>query len=143
MKLVLDASMALSWLFERKNTKEADCADRALLAVADAEVLVPALWHTEIVNALLVGERRQVVSEAKVIDYLNRLSGLPIATDDTALAGRRDLVMALAREHGLTAYDATYLDLALRTDAVLATFDAKLADAMHRAGGTVFGVANS
>jgi predicted nucleic acid-binding protein len=48
--------------------------------------------------------------------------------------------MALAREHGLTAYDATYLDLALRKNAVLATFDGKLAEAMRRAGGKVFGV---
>ncbi|MCO6441660.1 MAG: type II toxin-antitoxin system VapC family toxin [Nitrococcus mobilis] len=52
---------------------------------------------------------------------------------------RCDLVLALAREHGLTAYDATYLELALRVGAVLATFDGKLADAMRRAGGTVFG----
>lgn len=138
MKLVVDASMALAWLFERDNTEEADCADRALLVLADAETVVPPLWHTEVANALLVGERRHVVTQAQVIDYLNRLTRLPIATDDTAPASRRDLVMALAREHGLTAYDATYLDLALRTDSVLATFDRKLADAMRRAGGTVF-----
>ena len=139
MRLVVDASMALAWLFERQNAEEADCADRALLALADAENSVPPLWHTEVANALLVGERRRVVTEAQVIDYLNRLSGLPIATDDTAPAARRDLVMALAREHGLTAYDATYLDLALRKNAVLATFDGKLAEAMRRAGGKVFG----
>lgn len=139
MKLVIDASMALAWLFERNNTEEIDCADRALLALADAEPSVPSLWHTEIANALLVGERRKIVTEARVIDYLNRLSRLPITTDDTAPASRRDLVMALAREYGLTAYDATYLDLALRIDAVLATFDNNLADAMRRAGGTVFG----
>jgi predicted nucleic acid-binding protein len=51
---------------------------------------------------------------------------------------RRDTVMALAREHMLTAYDATYLDLALRKDAALATFDTELLDAMYRAGGKVF-----
>lgn len=51
---------------------------------------------------------------------------------------RRDSVMALAREHGLTAYDATYLDLALCKKAVLATFDLKLANAMRNAGGVVF-----
>jgi predicted nucleic acid-binding protein len=46
--------------------------------------------------------------------------------------------MALARQHGLSAYDATYLELALRKGAVLATFDRKLADAMQNAGGRVF-----
>lgn len=139
MRLVLDASMALAWLFERENAEEIDCADRALALVADAEALVPPLWHTEVANALLIGERRRVVNEAQVIDYLSRLSRLPIATDDASPASRRDLVMALAREHGLSAYDASYLDLALRTGSVLATFDGKLAEAMRRAGGTVFG----
>jgi predicted nucleic acid-binding protein len=131
--------MALAWLFERKDAKEVSCAEKALLAVMKSETSVPVLWHTEVANALLVGERRGAATEAQVIDYLNRLSALPIATDDTVVANRRDSVMALAREHGLTAYDATYLDLALRTDAVLATFDIKLANAMRSAGGMVFG----
>jgi predicted nucleic acid-binding protein len=139
MKLVLDASVALAWLFERQKAEEAHCADRTLLAIADTETSVPALWHTEIANALLVGERRRVVTEAQVIDYLAKLSQLPIVTDDTPPANRRELVMALAREHTLSAYDATYLDQALRLNAALATFDGKLAAAMRRAGGTVFG----
>jgi len=139
MKLVLDASMALAWLFERSKNKEAQCADRALLAITDAEARVPPLWHTEIANALLIGERRKAVTEAQVIDYLDRLAHLPLITDDVTPASRRDNVMALAREHGLTAYDATYLELALRTDSVLATFDSQLIDAMHQAGGAIFG----
>lgn len=136
--IVLDASMALAWFFERKNKKEIESADRALLAMKDADALVPALWHTEIMNALLVGERREMITEAQIIDYLNRLSLLPITTDSTTIVSRRDSIMALAREHELTAYDATYLDLALRNNAALATFDNKLADAMRRAGGTLF-----
>lgn len=139
MRLVLDASMALAWVFERENTEEADCAERVLLVLAEAETSVPALWHTEVANALLVGERRRVVNEAQVMDYLSRLHALPITTDTAAPALRREVVMALAREHRLTAYDATYLDLALRTGSVLATFDGKLADATRRAGATVFG----
>lgn len=139
MKLVIDASMALAWLFERSKKEEAHCADHALLTIADAETHIPSLWHTEIANALLVGERRKVVTEAQVIDYLERLSHLPLATDGATPASRRDSVMALAREHALTAYDATYLELALRTNSMLATFDKQLIDAMHQAGGKIFG----
>lgn len=139
MRLVLDASMALAWVFERENTEEADCAERALLALTDAETSVPALWHTEVANALLVGERHRAIKEAQVINYLSRLQALPITTDTAAPALRREVVMALGREHRLTAYDATYLDLALRTGSMLATFDGKLADAARRAGATVFG----
>lgn len=139
MRLVIDASMALAWLFERARPAEAQNAEHALLALVQMEAWVPSLWHIEVINALLVGERRRVVAEIQVIDYLNRLSALPLATDNAPPAGRRDLVMALAREHALTAYDATYLELALRTGAVLATFDSALANAMRRAGGQVFG----
>jgi predicted nucleic acid-binding protein len=139
MRLVVDASMALAWLFERANAREAACAERGLLALAEAESWVPPLWHTEILNALLKGERCRVVSEATVLDYLNKLSRLPLATDDIAPSSRRDSVLALAREHHLTAYDATYLELALRRDAQLATFDGALAQAMRQTGGLVFG----
>lgn len=138
MKLVIDASMALAWLFERSKNDEAQCANRVLLAIANAEARIPSLWHTEIANSLLVGERRKVVTEAQVIDYLDRLSHLPLVTDDVTPASRRDNVMALAREYGLTAYGATYLELALRTNSILATFDSQLINAMHHAGGEIF-----
>lgn len=138
MRIVVDASMALAWLFERKKTKEAECAERMLLAMLESETFVPSLWHIEITNALLVGERRRVATEAQIIDYLNTLSELPITTDDSSFINHRDMVMALAREYDLSAYDATYLDLALRKNAMLATFDTQLAEAMRKAGGKIF-----
>ena len=139
MSLVIDASMALAWFFERSKPHEAACADRVLLQATEIEMLVPALWHTEVINALLIGERRGVASEAQVIDFLNRLSVLPVVTDNAVVGSRREFVMALAREYALTAYDATYLELALRSGASLATFDIDLAKAMRQAGGRVFG----
>lgn len=126
--------MALAWLFEREDPAEADLAARALSLVAENETLVPMLWHIEVANGLLVGERRGFVTEARTFDYLVRLKRLPIETDDTEPEVRREGIMALARQYGLTAYDATYLDLALRSDAMLATFDRKLAAAAERAG---------
>jgi predicted nucleic acid-binding protein len=138
MILVIDASMALAWIFERNKLVEAQCADRALQAITEMTAVVPSLWHTEIANALLVGERRKVITEAQTMDYLTRLAKLPINADDAVPATRQEQVMALAREYALTSYDATYLDLALRRGAVLATFDVKLAGAMQRAGGELF-----
>lgn len=133
--IVLDASMALAWIFERENKKEVAVADRVLEEMLATPVIVPTLWHTEIANALLVGERRKVISEAQIIDYLNRLSHLPITTDSRTPASATGLVMSLGREFNLTAYDATYLELALQHKAVLATFDAALSQAMKKAGG--------
>lgn len=138
MKLVLDTSMALAWLFERDNVKEAAAANKLLKSLAGSETIVPVLWHTEVTNALLIAERRKVVTEAQIIDYLNRLSDLPILTDSTLLAEHRNFIMSLAREYKLTTYDATYLDLALRSNATLATFDNDLVVAMRKAGGKVY-----
>ncbi len=138
MKIVLDASMALSWIFERPKKKEELCSSKVLTVLSDAEIYVPSLWHTEITNGLLMAEKRKIITEAQVIDYLYKISGLPIMTDETSASHRREMIMILAREHSLTTYDASYLDLALRHQAILATFDAPLAKAMKRAGGEVF-----
>ena len=137
MSLVLDASAALAWMFERTDINEVALADRLLDDIAAQPVWVPSLWHIEIANALLVAERRGVAKEAEVIDYRERLARLPIITDDVEVSLRQEMIMALGRQFQLTAYDATYLELALRTGSALATFDARLAAAMQKAGGKI------
>lgn len=137
MTLVLDASFALAWLYERADRREAELADHTLGSLEAVDVWVPWLWHTEVINSLLVGERRGLISEARGATFLSRLADLPILTDGTLPQARRETVLALAREHGLSAYDAVYLELALRLGVTLATFDTRLASAMRRCGGVV------
>lgn len=139
MTVVLDASFTLGWLYERVDQREAELADRTLSGLDTVDAWVPWLWHTEITNSLLVGERRGLISEAIGVTFLTRLADLPILTDDMLPQARRETVLALAREHGLSAYDAVYLELALRRGAALATFDTRLAAAMGRCGGVVVG----
>ena len=138
MSLVLDASAALAWIFERADPHEAALADRLLDDITRQSVWVPSLWHLEVANALLVAERRGVVREAQVIDYLQRLHRLPLQSDDAPVSQRQEAIMALGREYRLSAYDACYLELALRTGSMLATFDGKLIAAMERAGGEIY-----
>lgn len=134
MKIILDASMALSWLFEREKPEEQACSIQVLSSAEHNELWVPVLWHTEVANALLVGERRRILTEAQSMDYCQRLSHLPIHTDGAPVSQPMQATLALAREHQLTAYDATYLELALRLKASLASFDQKLLVAARRAG---------
>ena len=89
-------------------------------------------------NALLVAVRRGVAKESEVTDYRQRLTRLPIMTDDIEVSARQEMIMALGRQFQLTAYDATYLELALRTGSTLATFDTRLAAAMRQAGGKIY-----
>ena len=125
---VVDASVALSWVLEDENNLR---ADTGLEQVAEEGALVPHLWHLETRNALLTAERRGCLSSEEVNERLDALRDLPITTDQEP-----DLQLAfeLARTHGITMYDALYLELAKRKDAELATLDRRLAQAAEAEG---------
>jgi predicted nucleic acid-binding protein len=97
MSLVLDASAVLAWMFEPADPGEVALADRLLDDLATQSVGVPSLWHLEVATALLTAERRGVAKEAQVIDYLQRLSRLPIVTDEAEVSHRQKGIMALGR----------------------------------------------
>jgi predicted nucleic acid-binding protein len=134
LTLVLDASAALAWIFERADPAEAEHARLLLAGLNERDAVVPPLWHIEVLNGLLVAQRRGVVSLSKATDFLRRLDRLPIRTDDAPVSARKEAVFALAREYGVSAYDAIYLDLSLRIGAALATFDRRLIGARDAAG---------
>lgn len=119
-ELVVDASIALAWLFDDETQPG---ADRALDRLIEDRAEVPQLWHLEIRNSLLTAERRGRISLDEIHERLDALSGLPIQTDeDPDLRSAFDL----ARRHGLSFYDALYLELAKRQRAELATLDRAL-----------------
>ncbi|MCY3802618.1 MAG: type II toxin-antitoxin system VapC family toxin [Chloroflexi bacterium] len=129
--LVVDASIVVAWLFDDEDEPR---ADRVLEQLAEDGALVPQLWHLETRNALLTAERRRRLSPEEVRERLDALKGLPIATD-----GEPDLQSAfdLARAHGLSLYDALYLELAKRKRAELATLDGSLGRAAIAEGMSV------
>jgi len=136
---VLDASMALAWLFPRLDPAEAALADQALDELDHEEFAVPAIWYGEVANGILRGERKGLVTPSQTAAFLAELEAADIETEADSPRLRQSVVLVLARTYGLTAYDAIYLELALRRGAPLVTFDSKLADAMRKAGGRVFG----
>lgn len=139
MRLVLDASMALAWHLTRSNPDEAGLAQEALSVTMERGALVPHLWFPEVANAILVAERRGVSDPQASSTFRADLDALSIKTDTTFPHVAQGELLKLGRAHQLTAYDATYLELALRKAAPLATFDRKLAAACREAGVLVFG----
>jgi predicted nucleic acid-binding protein len=128
---VLDASSVFPWLFEDEATPEAD----AMLAMVGAQgAVVPSLWHIEIANGLGMAERRNRISQAEVADAVALLRGLPLAVDDMAPAHAFGTVLELMRDNRLTAYDAVYLELAIRSRLPIATNDRALRRAAASAG---------
>jgi predicted nucleic acid-binding protein len=140
VSLVLDASVALGWIFQRTSKRERDLADRVLAALAEREnPLVPWIWHLEVINALLVAERRGVISQDRGSRFLQRLRELPIRTEAVPPVALDPHLHGLARSAALSSYDACYLDLALRSGSRLATFDRDLAAAAAGEGVELFG----
>ena len=121
--LILDASVAAAWVLDDEHEPRADAA---LARLEDLGGLVPPLWHLEVRNVLLTAERRGRIAADLVNDRLADLAELPI---QTAAEPDLDQVLALARAHRLSVYDAVYLALARRHDAPLATLDTALASA--------------
>ena len=126
---VLDASVALAWVFEDEQTPS---ARRVLTRLATEPALVPALWRFEVANALLVGERRGRLDPAQVERSVTLLAALPIEVDREPVDLSR--LISVARRHGLSAYDASYLELAAREGISLATLDSAMAAAARAEG---------
>ena len=136
---VLDASMTLAWLISRQDAAEAAVAVRARIELDAESFFVPQIWYTEIASGILRIERAGRIPQLASEAFLAELASAEIIADVERPALRQNVVLALARAHKLTAYDATYLELAIRTGATLYTFDQQLAAAARAAGVKIFG----
>jgi predicted nucleic acid-binding protein len=101
---------------------------------------VPSIWRLEVGNALLVAERRRRCTQADTTAWTRFLQALPISVDDETSTRAWDDVLVLARAQSLSAYDATYLELAVRLGLPLATLDEKLNAAAANAGVSKYSV---
>lgn len=130
-RLVVDSSIALAWCFADENDTYAD-AIAALFP--QIEVVVPSLWHLEIGNALMVGERRGRNTQADTVQWTSFLRSLPVVIDAETMTRAWSDTLSIARSQNLSAYDASYLELALRLGLPMATLDSKLKAAATTAG---------
>ncbi len=123
MAFVIDISVAAGWLLPDERT---EVADALAFRLQSEDAFAPDLFWHEARNLLVTALRRGRINEAAIYISLERLATIPLRT-----AGASDAVTVtcLAIKHGLTAYDAAYLDLALRERLPLATLDKMLATA--------------
>jgi predicted nucleic acid-binding protein len=139
VKLVLDASVALSGLYTRAAAQEAMVAQHLLASIDNFEIRVPAHWHIEVANGMLRLERAGQLASAKIAKFVRQMDRLALLADTPPTAERATAIHKLAQNHGLTAYDAAYVELTIRSGSDLATFDRKLSDAARACGVAVFG----
>lgn len=131
MSFVLDNSIALAWCFEDEQTAGImELLDR----VTESGAVAPQLWPIEALNGLLTAERRGRIGRDVRLRLAQLLGELPVVIDDETAERSWTEIARLAEEHRLTAYDATYLELAMRLGLPLATTDSALVAAARVAG---------
>lgn len=131
MTVVIDASVAISWIFADEQTT---LSMNLLQQVSMTGAVVPSLWPLEIANALQNGIKRKRMDAAYRDSTIQRLLLLPIEIDPDTNDYAWTTTLRLADAHQITVYDASYLELALRRNLPLATRDQELAAAATSAG---------
>lgn len=123
---VLDASVAISWCFPGDPAEDTAYSRRILALLETHDALVPGVWPFEIANSIFVSHNvRKRISDFQIEEYLDLLRALPIRVVHQELWFTIG-IERLARQWNLAAYDAAYLDLALREGVPLATTDSVL-----------------
>jgi len=132
---VIDNSVVMAWCFEdQANTY----SDHVLDSLEKFEAVVPAIWPLEVGNVLLVAERKKKLTEADSIRFLSLLNKLPIIVDQESPERIWGEIISLARHTQISTYDASYLDLAMRSDFPIATQDKGLIAAAKRVNVALF-----
>ena len=131
MAFVLDCSVTMAWLFPDEAT---EATDRLRDSFVADRAFVPSLWPVEVANVLLAATRCGRVGVDEWPEICAHLDVLPIEIDPVSTPRVWGAVLQLANRHGLSVYDATYLELAVRMRIPLATLDRALAAAGQAAG---------
>ncbi len=132
---MVDASVALAWCFP---DEASDYADSVLPALEHQTIVVPAIWPVEVTNALLVGERRKRIRLPDIRRFIELLKGFNIFEEVQPVSESVSNILPFARDYHLSAYDAAYLDVAVRREIPLATLDGDLQKAARIAGIDIF-----
>jgi predicted nucleic acid-binding protein len=129
---IVDASVGFAWVYEEQATTETD----GLLnqVAAGATVVVPALWFLEMANVLLVAQRRHRLTAIQRKSALEKLTAMQFTIDEEGTRQAFGITSELAEKHGLTIYDAAYLELASRRSLPLASRDEALKIAARLCG---------
>lgn len=132
---VLDGSVTMAWYFKDEMNGYASAVRDSL---EQSQAIVPSLWALEVANTVVMGERRNHSTPAQAAIWLSLLSALPIVVDAETSARAWGGTLSVARAHSLSAYDAAYLELAMRRGLPLATLDERLINAAKSVGVSLF-----
>ena len=136
MTFVLDASVTMCWLFLDGKPAERAYALKVLdiMKQAKTSARVPVTWGLEVSNVITNAEVKGLVREVQSEAFLEMLGVVDIGADSATFSKALSDTLQIARRYRLSAYDASYLELAMREGLPLATLDEDLQKAANKAG---------
>lgn len=135
MQFVVDNSVVISWFFKDELNAYTSAIRKGL---NETEAIVPAIWPLEFSNALLMAEHRKRLTTAETTHILSIVENLPLSIEQESPERSWNEILLLARAQFLTAYGASYLDLAMRSGLPIATQDKALLKAARKCGVAIF-----
>ena len=130
-RMVLDASVTMAWCFADECD---DYADQVLGLLGLGGAVAPSIWALEVANVVQIAERRDRLTATGTTRFLALLSSLDIRIEHSSAARTWGAALDVGRKLGVSAYDASYLDLAMRSGLDLATCDEGLRAACRQVG---------
>ncbi len=126
---MLDCSVTMTWCFEDEASKS---AEHSLALLEKRTASVPPIWSIEVMNVLRVAERKNRINISSSDHFIRFLNTLPITVDSGLNHFLNTSILAISRKHALSAYDAAYLEMALRYNIPLVSFDKNLCAAAKK-----------
>lgn len=124
----------MRWLFSDGKPNDIAYAQSVLDAMKEVSAIVPVTWGLEVANVIVRAESKAEVTKAQSQAFLELMENVTIEEDTATFTRAFSDTLNLARRYCLSAYDASYLELALRLDLPLATLDKNLQKAARKAG---------
>jgi predicted nucleic acid-binding protein len=125
VKIVVDASVTLKWVFDEPGSA-------AATALRGEDLLVPNLWLAEAANAVWRRARLGDITAEEAVGYFSELANAPVMS--VTMEPHLERALALAMEIGHPIYDCVYLALALHHETYVVTADRRFAAAASLAG---------
>jgi predicted nucleic acid-binding protein len=140
VRFVLDASVTLSWLLRDTAVRDEGYPLAVLNSLRDTSTVaaVPMTWGLEVANVIARSEAKDLVTAAQSGSFIALLEGISIDVDAETFTHVLSDTLQLSRRYQLSSYDASYLELALRSGAPIATLDDDLRRAATKAGVKIF-----
>jgi predicted nucleic acid-binding protein len=139
VKLVLDNSVAMRWLFADGSAADRQYAGEVAALVETCEVHVPALFVTEAANVISRALKVSVITRQECESSFDLLHAMQASVEPIDSTKSAMPLAITAFEEGLSAYDATYLLLAQKLGCPLATLDKDLRRAAKKCGVEIAG----